>query len=142
MPSVTEAMRAQIAGGMLHLATDKLDRGPIISYYTVPLDDTELSSLWSDLLEKRTSKSLDAIICDEGEELPLFKAIRERQFAREAPLLIVTLTRLSDRRLQIVKDGLVSDGVLCRGGVCLNDAVETFLRDHMHGLTPGGATSA
>jgi phosphoribosylglycinamide formyltransferase 1 len=125
------SVRARLAGAMLHIATKNLDRGPVVSYYTVPLDDDELAPLWFDFAEKLRTKSLQQIALEEGEREPLFKRIRERQFVREAPLLVVTLRRLLNRTLQIVhpsKGEVLLDGTLFPHGVCLNEEVEAVVR--------------
>jgi len=106
----------------------------VVSYYTVPLDDDELAPLWLEFADKLRTKSLQQIALEEGEQEPLFKAIRERQFVREAPLLMITLRRLLNRTLQIVhpsKGGVRLDGTLFPDGVCLNEEVEAVVRRGM-----------
>lgn len=128
--------KATETGGMLHIATKELDRGPVISYYrvTIPTDDDELAPLWLRLREKQRERTLEDIARDEGIHEPLFAAIRKRQFEREAPLLIVTLRRLLDGTLRIVEGGVIMDNTFARNGVCLNDEVQALLRQQ-HGMT-------
>ena len=90
------SVRARTAGAMLHIVTDKLDRGPVVSYYTISLEDAEFKRLWSEFDAKAQYKSLFQIVQEEGEQEPLLMAIRARQFAREAPFIIETLRRLQD----------------------------------------------
>jgi phosphoribosylglycinamide formyltransferase-1 len=123
-------------GGMLHIATENVDRGPVISYYTVPIpkNDPELAPHWLNLANKLRTRSLEDISRDEGIHEPLFAAIRKRQFEREAPLLIVTLQQLLKRWLRIVKEGVVIDGELVPDGICLNKEVDALLRQQQ-GMT-------
>lgn len=124
------SIRARLAGGMLHIATMRKDRGPVISYYTVSLDDDELAPMWSNFADKLRTRSLQLIKQEDGEREPLFTAVRERQFVREAPLLIVTLRYILDGRLRIANGGVAMNGTLLRDGACLNAEVEAVIRGH------------
>lgn len=120
------SVRASRAGGMLHVTTEQLDRGPVVSYYTVAIDNDELGPFWSKFNDKLLEKSILQIAQDEGEREPLFRKIRERQFVREAPLLIVTLQHLLSGRLQIVDGGVLVDGIQ-QDGACFNDEIEAII---------------
>lgn len=121
---------ASETGGMLHITTNDPDRGPVVSYYTIPIpkDDDELAPLWLKFTEKRRVRSLEDISRAESIDEPLFAAIRKRQFDREAPLLIVTLRRLLDGTLRIVEGGVIMDSTFLPNGVCLNNEVEALLQ--------------
>ena len=75
--------RAARTGAMMHLATEEVDRGPLVSYVTVPLDSRELEKSWRDLGEAdaRTIKET------QGEDYELFRMIRAAQYRREPYLL-------------------------------------------------------
>jgi len=113
------AIRARLAGAMIHVATDDPDRGPVLSYCTVGIDDNELSPLWKGLDVELASKNLDEIARERGEAHPLFRSIRQRQFLREGPLIIATLRRLIRGELKI--EGQSADGL------CLNEDVERIV---------------
>lgn len=136
------AVRAMVAGAMLHIPTDEIDRGPVISYYTVPISGDDFLPLWTRMEEKLTTRSLVRVALEEKEQEPLFRAIRERQFDREAPLLIATLTKLIDGSLTIISP--LSGGVRFAGqswpeGLNLTQDVERLLTQKGQSLkTPEG----
>ena len=65
--------RANMTGAMIHLATEEVDRGPLISYCTVPLSGPHIDEQWL-ASEKR---NLDKVKAEEGEEFALFQMIRQ-----------------------------------------------------------------
>lgn len=83
--------RAEITGAMMHLATEEVDRGPLVSYVTVPLRSPDLEPHWRQL----QGKSVAEIKRGVGEEYELFRLIRSEQYRREPYLLLETLRSLS-----------------------------------------------
>ena len=83
--------RAPLTGAMMHLATEEVDRGPLVSYVTVPLVTPGLEDHWRHL----EGTSLTEIRQSQGEEYELFRLIREEQYHREPYLLLETLRSLS-----------------------------------------------
>ena len=81
--------RATRTGAMMHLATEEVDRGPLVSYVTVPLRTVELEPYWQQL----GCGYLSGI--REGENFELFRLIRAEQYRREPYLLLETLRALS-----------------------------------------------
>ena len=63
---------AQEAGGYIHLATEDLDRGPVLTYYTFPIRGGTYDALRRQV-EGRSTEDLKA---DDGEDLPLLQLIR------------------------------------------------------------------
>ena len=63
----------------------------------------------------------------EGEEQPLFKAIRRLGAMRETPLLIETLRSLADGRVRIQDGRVVDEQGAQIDGICLDDEVERAL---------------
>ncbi len=121
--------RAAQTGAMMHLATEEVDRGPLVSYVTVPLDTPELQPLWQGL----GGRDADDVRNEQGEDCELFRRIREAQYRREPYLLLETLRALSEGQvaLDVGKGGAevtVNDsprrdrGLYC--GLCLNQEVE------------------
>jgi hypothetical protein len=98
---------------MVHLATEELDRGPVVGYCTYALHGPEFDTLWA-AIEDRTAVELRAA---EGEQNPLFRAIRMHGAAREPVLVAEVLRALADGRLRL--DGRIvldhTDQLLERG---------------------------
>lgn len=116
--------RATESGAMIHLCTDDLDRGPVITYYSFPLRGPLFDSQWKQI----GGRTVDELRATEGEALPLFQGIRQEGVKREPYLLLETLRALAQRRIQVV-GRQVTDG---QGrpivASCLNDVIEAALR--------------
>jgi phosphoribosylglycinamide formyltransferase-1 len=96
--------RASQTGAMMHLATEEVDRGPVVSYFTVPIVGGEFGRYWQDL----DREDLGQIKAAQGEEFPLFQLIRHAEYRREPYLLLETLRAMSDGKMRI-RDGQVWD---------------------------------
>ncbi len=83
--------KAEEAGAMMHLVTPELDRGPVISYCLFPIKGKPFDQYW-----QRNDKET------------LFKLIRQRELAREFPLIISTLTAMSQGEIAI-RNGKILD---------------------------------
>jgi phosphoribosylglycinamide formyltransferase-1 len=86
-------------GAMIHLATAQLDRGPVVGTFRLPLRGPEWDALWRQFREKRETMSVAEIAAVEGEDEPLFAAIRRQGEIREIPLLYQTLRQFAEGRL-------------------------------------------
>ena len=64
--------KAREAGAYIHLAKEDLDRGPVLTYYSLPLLGGEFDEMWRQI----EGRSVDDLIAREGEDLPLFQRIR------------------------------------------------------------------
>lgn len=118
--------RAAKTGAMMHLATEEVDRGPVVSYCTLPLTGQGFDAHWEGLKQA----DLQAVKETQGEEFPLFQVIRQAEYRREPYLLFETLRAVSQGRV-LIEDG----AVLQRGqtesdisgrllGLCLDAEVE------------------
>ena len=112
---------AQEAGGYIHLATEDLDRGPVLTYYTFPIrggtyDALQAAGGWS--LPRRTLKA------NEGEDLPLLQLIRQEGVKRERPLLLETLKAFSKGDIRVEGRRVLDASGSPIDGLCLNEAVE------------------
>lgn len=87
---------ASRSGVMVHLATEELDRGPVVAYCTFSLRGSAFDRLRADA----GSRAL-------GDDDPLFLAIRKHGAAREVPLIVATLRALADARLAVAGDRIV-----------------------------------
>ena len=124
--------RATRTGAMMHLATEVVDRGPVVSYVTVPLNTPELQPHWQGL------GGLDVAEIKErqGEEYELFRQIRAAQYRREPYLLLETLRALSNGDIalesgvvEVTRADVIGSGDPF-GGLCLDDQIEgAMLRD-------------
>lgn len=116
--------RAGQTGAMTHLATEEVDRGPLVSYVTVPLTGPRFAPFW----RAAETEDLDLVKRTLGEEYPLFRLVRREQYAREPYLLLETLRALS------LGDVRVSEGVVTNAagepfggvypGLCLDRQIE------------------
>ena len=121
--------RASRTGAMMHLATEEVDRGPVVSYVTVPLDTPELEPHWKEL----GNGDVYRVKAEQGEDYDLFRLIRAAQYSREPYLLLETLRALSRGdialdagRVRIAGErGANSDSF---GGLCLNASIEEAMR--------------
>ena len=90
--------KAETAGAMIHLVTPELDRGPVISYCLFSIKGEPFAENW-----RKDDKDM------------LFRLIRQRELAREFPLITLTLQSLSrgevgikDRRVIDAQEKLIS----------------------------------
>ena len=90
---------AKQTGAMVHLATEEVDRGPVVSYVTVPLTGPIFDRHWESL----KGKDLEAVKKNEKEDLALFQAIRREQYKREPYLLFETLRAVSQGEIKIAE---------------------------------------
>ena len=89
--------RAEMTGAMVHLATEDVDRGPVVSHCTVPISGERFAPLWEEV------KGIDLEAAKEswGEEFPLFQLIREFEYQKEPYLLLETLRAVSAGRVLV-----------------------------------------
>ena len=117
--------RASRTGAMMHLATEEVDRGPVVSYATVPLNTPELEPHWLEL----GGRDVAEVKARRGEDYELFRLIRAAQYAREPYLLLETLRALSrgDIALNAGIVRVVGEGGTDPqrfGGLCLDASIE------------------
>ena len=123
--------RAAKTGAMVHLATEEVDRGPVVSYVTVPITGPGFDQHWAELQDK----DLDRIKKTEGEEFALFQAIRSEQYQREPYLLFETLRAVSQGEIGVMGGQVVdASGAPLTGpmsnGLCLDRRIaQAMLED-------------
>jgi len=107
------------AGGMLHIATEQTDRGPVIAWYEFPLSSARLTKLWVEVTELVRAEGLERVRRE-----PIWKElvqqIRREQFQYETPLILITLAKLSAGLWEIRERTLYIDGQPYPHGYCLN----------------------
>ena len=106
--------KATKTGAMVHLATEEVDRGPVVSYVNVPIVGPKFDHHWTAI----DGKDLEQIKQTEGENLPLFRAIRDEQYQREPYLLFETIRSISQGEI-----GVMGGQVLDASGATLNDTM-------------------
>ena len=85
------------SGAMVHLVTEDVDEGPVLAYCSYPIRGPQFDPHWA-AIQGVEPGSLKA---DQGEDLPLFKAIRQAGLVRERPLLVETLCAVADGRVDL-----------------------------------------
>ena len=89
--------QATQTGAMIHLATEVVDRGPVLSHCVVPISGDGFDEDWA----ARRGRDSHGIRAAEGEDFPLFQRIREAGFRREPYLILETLRAVADGRLRV-----------------------------------------
>ena len=113
--------RAERSGVLLNLATEELDRGPVVTYCTYSLRGPAFDRLWRALGSRSAAEAEQ----QESEELPLFQEIRRHGAARELPLVIATLHSLADGRVRIDERRVVDEqGRELAGGLELSAEID------------------
>ena len=120
--------RAKRTGAMVHLATEVVDRGPVVSYCAIPLTGEDFTPLWS-ALEGRDVPDIKEF---EGEDFPLFQLIRQRQYGQEPYLLFETLRAVADGRVSLGDLGAQKrvrspEDLGSPWGICLDEEVERLI---------------
>jgi folate-dependent phosphoribosylglycinamide formyltransferase PurN len=95
------ASEAAESGAMVHVVTEAVDEGPVISFCRFSLRGPGADTLWQEV----EGKPVADLMKSPGEELPLFRAIREAGLARERPLLVETLRAVADGEVDLTEAG-------------------------------------
>ncbi|HJX12008.1 MAG TPA: formyltransferase family protein [Dehalococcoidales bacterium] len=96
---------ASTQGVKMHVAIPELDAGPTATYCLFSIRGKPFDRLWAEI----RGKSVAEIKTDEGENNPLFKAIRRHGYVRELPLVVATIKSFSRGRVKITPDKKVAD---------------------------------
>lgn len=112
--------RATESGAFVHLATEELDRGPVVSFVTFPIRGAGFDDLWAEAETTPVSE----LQSKHGEDFPLLQAIRRQGVLRERPLLLETLKALAAGRIRVEGGKVVDARGVPTGPLCLNVEVE------------------
>ncbi len=116
---------AERTGAMIHIVTEELDRGPVVTYCSFPIRGPSFDPLW----EAKRGRSVKELKAQEGEKLPLFQLIRAEEVKREIPLIVITLKALAEERVRVEgRRVLDARGVELPRGLDLSGEVEEYLR--------------
>ena len=77
--------------------------------------------------KKLSTKTLDQIKTEEGQDEPLFKKIREDGAKRELPLIVATIREFADGKVEIRNKRLYSEGKALEGPYDLSKQVDASL---------------
>ena len=120
--------RAEESGVMVHVVTEVLDAGPVLAYCTYPIVGPGYDRLWKDAVGVPA-----AVLRSQGEDQPLFAAIRREGVGRERPLLLGALRALALGGLKVADRRVTdADGAEITGGLRLDEEVEAYLSSHHH----------
>jgi hypothetical protein len=115
---------------MTHLATEDVDRGPVVSYCTAPIVGGPFDACWQALEGQDT----DRVKAEQGEDFPLFQLIRQAEYRREPYLLLETLRAIGEGRV-VIRQGKVQDwaGRLLYAnqpyGLCLDPEIDRAMAE-------------
>ena len=84
-------------GAMIHLATEEVDRGPVLSHCVTPIAGGDFDADW----EALAGRAVGEVRSAEGEANALFRRIRAEGYRREPHLLLATLRAVADGRLKV-----------------------------------------
>lgn len=92
-------------GAMIHVSTEQVDEGPVLATAKFSVRGETFDPLWSEISDDVPGELKE----DRGEDLPLFKAIRQAGLLRERPLLIETIKAVSEGRIDPAGTGPITD---------------------------------
>ena len=84
-------------GAMVHVSTQKVDEGPVISFGRYSLSDENFRKEWK-IIERMSIKEIKDKY---GEDLRLFNLIRQKGLIFERKLLSETLARISNNQISL-----------------------------------------
>ena len=117
------AEKASEQGIMVHIVTEELDRGPVISYCRFPIQGPEWEPLWEEWY--RDIKPETAI--ETRENHALFKKIRAEGEIRELPLLRGAIRELAFENVVVRDKKVLAGGKLQEEGVDLTSKIEEIV---------------
>lgn len=115
--------RADRTGAMIHLANDDLDRGPVVAYFTLPIAGPGFDPLWWEVGDRPVSELENS----PGENLPLFRRIREEGYRCEPYLISETLQALALGKVALRDGGVAGPKGEAVQGVCLDKEITEAL---------------
>lgn len=91
------ASRATRTGSMIHLATEDVDRGPVLTHCVLPIVGGQFDSAWESL----EGRNEVAVREQDGEDNALFQLIRAEGYRREPYLLLETLKAVAQSKVMV-----------------------------------------
>ena len=115
--------KADRTGAMVHVVTEDVDRGPVVSYFSFPIAAGDFDDRWKQI-EGQSVSELKAIF---GEDLPLFQLIRREEYKREPYLLAATLNSLAQGLVKVEAGKVLRRNGGALAGLCLTEEIEDAL---------------
>ncbi len=115
--------RSNSTGAMVHLVTEEVDRGPMASYFSMRIKGAPFDAAWEEL----GGRSVAELKESPGEDLPLFRLIREEGYRREPHLLAATLDAVAGGRLHVRNGSVLDASGAPTDGLCLSEEVDRAL---------------
>ena len=115
--------RAEATGAMVHLVTKEVDRGPVVTYFTLPLAGGTFQTAW----EEVKGTPLDQLKAAHGEDFTLFRLIRQEEYRREPYLLAATLDALARGAVGVSERRIVGPDGEPVEGLCLDGEIARSL---------------
>jgi phosphoribosylglycinamide formyltransferase-1 len=111
-------------GIMIHLCTKEWDRGAALTYCGFPIRGNGYNKLWEQMHKKLRTRTIEQIKAEEGENEPLFAAIRKDGARRELPLIVSTIKQFADGNLKMIGQKAYYKGRPLNGPFDLSDDVD------------------
>ena len=118
------AENAREQGIMVHIVTQELDRGPVISYCRFPIQGPEWEPLW----EQWNREIYPETGIEIRENQALFKKIREEGEIRELPLLRGAIRELAFEHVVVSDKKVWAGGKMQKEGVDLTSKIEEITK--------------
>ena len=122
--------KTRYTGVIMHAVTSELDRGPVATYCKFPIVGEEFDPLWRQI----NGLALAELKAKYGDDLPLFKLIRDHGIARELPLIVTTVKAFAQGRVKIENGRVVDSQGKSIQGYDLSGEIEAIVRQR--GLRP------
>jgi phosphoribosylglycinamide formyltransferase 1 len=117
------AEKASEQGIMVHIVTEELDRGPVISYCRFAIQGPEWEPLWDQWYQDVKPETANQI----RENHALFKKIRAEGEIRELPLLRGAIRELAFENVVVQDKKVLAGGKLQEEGVDLTSKIEEIV---------------
>ena len=115
--------RAETTGAMVHLVTEDVDRGPVAAYFTLPIVGGTFDPCW----REAEGKSVSDLKSGDGEDLALFRLIRQEGYRREPYLLSATLAALATGEIRVAGGRTLDQDGTPIEGICLDGEIAEAL---------------
>jgi folate-dependent phosphoribosylglycinamide formyltransferase PurN len=116
---------AEETGVMIHVVTERLDAGPPLAHCRFSIRTGPFRALW----EETRGMDLERLTDRKIEGTRLFREIRRQGFAREIPLLLSTLTKLSRGELRIEDHRVFQGATRLHNGLDLSVEIEAAMKE-------------
>ena len=114
---------SDMSGAYMHLVTEDLDKGPVVTYCSFSIGGKEHNKMWDDVKDK----DIEQLKSQFGEQLPIFMHIRNEGIKRERLLIIETIKAFAEGTLRLGDLDIGTDQIGMHMPVCLDLPINNFL---------------